>query len=83
MTDKTKAGDVFARALREPTLDAAVTIIKRGLELPNDVVIADSFSSRDHETYRSLLNCYRRAEFIKAWIMDELDAAAERVGMNG
>ncbi len=78
-----KAQDVFARALRADTLDAALKIIMDALGIKTGDVAGQCFSKRDAETYEALVNGYRRAEFLKSWLSSELDDAAERVGQNG
>lgn len=71
--------DVLANALNCDELAECLGMIRRALGLPTTQTISDSFSTKDSETYRELLNCYRRAEFIKSWLTAELDAAAERI----
>lgn len=71
--------DVLASALSCDELVECLGMMRRALGLPTTKTISDSFSTRDYETYRDLMNCYRRAEFIKSWLTAELDAAAERI----
>lgn len=77
------AKDPLSVALRSSDLDETLRVIVNALGIPNGAVIRASFTEKDRETYRELLNCYRRAEFIKSWIAAEIDQAAERVGQNG
>lgn len=77
-----KAKDVLSCALRSSDLDESVKTILGALRLPN-VGVGLEFSPKDRETYAALLNCYRRAEFLKSWLVDELDQAADRVGTFG
>lgn len=77
-----QAQDVFSRALRSDDLDVSVKIILEALGLES-VGVGCEFSQQDRDTYFKLLNSYRRAVFLRGWLSDELDQAAERVGANG
>lgn len=87
MTYRVKSGkpakDPLSVALRSSELDETIRVIVNALGIPNGRVIRESFTEKDRKTYRELLNCYRRAEFIKSWLVAELEQAAERVGQNG
>ena len=87
MTHRVKSGkpakDPLAVALRSTDLVETQRVIMNALGIPNGRVVRESFTDNDRKTYGELANSYRRAEFIKSWIIAELEQAAERVGQNG
>jgi hypothetical protein len=78
-----RSQDVFAQALRSPTLVVAITVIMKGLRIVDRGTCDAAFTAVDAVKYPNLKNSYERARFLRGWLCDELDAAAERVGRDG